>query len=596
MIATRLLRQSHRRRRRPAPAVEIQLLESRALLSASNVLVNDPAADLTSHDTQSETTMVLGADNRIIVAFNDTGSLVDGTTVTGYAVSTDDGESFQDLGAPPSPPAGGGDPSLAYSAKTGTVFLATFALNFQTFLQSEQINVYRSTDNGLTFQPPVNAAPGFVDGVDLQDKDWIAVDNTPGPGYGNVYLVWRDISFNPLNNGILLTRSTDDGLTWGPDGGVKIATPGQNGHNRLDPEGAWVTVGPDHTVYVFWLDNSGIQMRKSTDQGLTFGNTFLVTGLKTHGDLGDLGLTDAGGRSFQTNGYPQAAVNPATGDLYVVFNDQPNGSADKGDVFFTYSTDGGKHWSKPVRVNDDATGNDQWQPALAVTPDGGHVGVFWYDRRLDPANNLIDRFGAIGGVSGHDVSFGANFRITDASFAPAFGQDPPLPPRNMGDYDVAVADNSFFYVTWGDNRLGDDFHASQPDVRFSRIPVPAMPAGSTAIVVEQNPGISEIPGFYEFQTPGGSTMPMLSPGTPLYSPAAIATPSAFPGTVGVAIDSAIPAPPNPVGDDEVDRDSEDGATQSTFPADVAAYFEIADADEWDRLTLLQAAISLSWSV
>src|SRR5262249_17487028 len=172
--------------------------------------------------------------------------------------------------------------------------------------------------------------------------------------------------------------------------------------------------------------------------------------------------------------FAEAAVNGVTGDIYVVYPDQPNGAADKADIFFTESTDGGKKWSKPIRVNDDATNNDQWQPALALTPDGSHVGIFWYDRRLDPANNLIDRFGTIGTVSGHNASFGANFRITDVSFPPAFGQDPFINsffPTYMGDYDQAVADNSSFYITWGDNRLGDTFFAYQPDVRFAKIPV-----------------------------------------------------------------------------------------------------------------------------
>jgi hypothetical protein len=41
----------------------------------------------------------------------------------------------------------------------------------------------------------------------------------------------------------------------------------------------------------------------------------------------------------------------------------------------------------------------------------------------------------------------------------------------MGDYDQAVADNNYFYTTWGDNRLSDAFHANQPDVRFTKIPV-----------------------------------------------------------------------------------------------------------------------------
>ena len=99
------------------------------------------------------------------------------------------------------------------------------------------------------------------------------------------------------------------------------------------------------------------------------------------------------------------------------------------------------------------------------------MGLFWYDRRLDPADNLIDRFGAIGTVCGHTVTFGANFRITDVSFPPAFGQDPVVNPTYMGDYDQATADNNYFYTTWGDNRLSDAFFANQPDVRFAKIPV-----------------------------------------------------------------------------------------------------------------------------
>jgi hypothetical protein len=44
-------------------------------------------------------------------------------------------------------------------------------------------------------------------------------------------------------------------------------------------------------------------------------------------------------------------------------------------------------------------------------------------------------------------------------------------PVYMGDYDQAVADNNFFYVTWGDNRLPNPnfaAHTHQPDVRFAK--------------------------------------------------------------------------------------------------------------------------------
>ncbi len=447
--------------------------------------MNNPAEDTTAQDTQSETAIVLGANSNVVVAYNDSGSHTGGANkYMGYSLSTNGGAGFQDQGTLPDNPEGdGADPGLARSSKTGTIFFSTLVPNASGTGPTQDIHVYRSLDNGVTFGQPIDAAPGFAGGIDFQDKEWIAVDNYPGPGYGNVYLAWTDF-LSVGEKGNFLTRSTDDGLSWGPSGGVPIAVAGSNG--KFAGHGTYVTVGPDHAVYVFWWDftkGSDILMSKSSDQGQTFGDSIIVTGTKTHAGNGDLGLTGSSGRTFRTNAFPQSAVNPVTGDIYVVYDDQADGSADKADIFFTGSTDGGKHWSQPLRVNDDATTNDQWQPALAMTPDGSHLGIFWYDRRLDPANNLIDRFGVIGTVSGHTVTFAPNFRITDVSFPPAFGQDPfvnTIDPSYMGDYDQATADNNYFYTTWGDNRLPDAFFANQPDVRFAKIPVGRLSADPAA--------------------------------------------------------------------------------------------------------------------
>jgi hypothetical protein len=470
----------------------VELLEGRNLLSGfTNVLVNNPAEDTTAQDTQSETAIVLGAGSKVVVAYNDSGPTSAAFPgLTGYSRSDNGGTTFADQGSLNHT---SGDPVLARSSKTGTIFLSTIGVDGAVVNPAppppvlpsglEQVNVFRSTNNGAAFLDPVNATPGFVANVDTMDKPWIAVDNFPGPGYGNVYLVtWHDIFVSPDQPpfqyyDMLLTRSTDDGLTWGPSGGTTIVSP------SIFPsfQGPNVTVGPDHAVYVFWynsdwsgphLRNPQIVMRKSIDQGVTFGDPVTVTALSTNSTNGDLQLTDSSGRRFRSNAFPQAVVNPVNGDIYVAYDDSGNAKGtDKGNIYFTESTDGGQKWSKPVQVNDDHTNNDQWFPALAVTPDGSHVGLFWYDRRLDPANNLIDRFGAIGTVCGHTVNFGANFRITDVSFPPAFGQDPIMFPDYMGDYDQATADNSYFYTAWGDNRMGDAFFANQPDVRFAKIPV-----------------------------------------------------------------------------------------------------------------------------
>jgi hypothetical protein len=496
-------------RMRPA----LEPLEARNLLDSglANILVNDPALDTTAQDTQSETAIVLGAGSKVIVAYNDTVDSYAGDSyrTTGYSRSSNGGATFEEESLPLNPHHDLGDPVLARSASTGTIFLSTLGVDHVydnpnpppplVWAGREQVNVFRSTNNGASFQVPANGTPGFVADVDSMDKPWITVDNFPGPGYGNVYLVTRHSVQQPApvywNNDILLTRSTDDGLTWGPSGGTEIAS----SVTQPTIQGANVTVGPDHAVYVFWWDetkgvfnsfNAQLLMRKSTDGGVTFGDPVTVTTLRTPYLNGDLMLMDSSGHRFNTNAFPQPVVNPVTGDIYVAFDDWgdnvgkanwgPDSGKDNGNIYFTESTDGGRKWSKPVQVNDDLTTNDQWFPALAVTPDGSHVGLFWYDRRLDPGNNLIDRFGAIGTVSGHTVTFGSNFRITDESFPPVFTywtgtgwatQDPVPPPGYMGDYDQAVADNNYFYTTWGDNRLADAFHANQPDVRFAKIPV-----------------------------------------------------------------------------------------------------------------------------
>jgi hypothetical protein len=163
-------------------------------------------------------------------------------------------------------------------------------------------------------------------------------------------------------------------------------------------------------------------------------------------------------------------VNPDNGNIYVVFNDKPAGT-DKADIFFTQSTNFGATWSAPARVNDDSGTNDQWQPTLAVMPNGEKFFISFYDRRLDPSNSLIDVFGIVGHISSGVVTFGPNFRITDTSFPVVIGQDPAVNSVYMGDYDQVVADNNFFYVTWGDNRLANPnfaAHIHQPDVRFAK--------------------------------------------------------------------------------------------------------------------------------
>lgn len=401
--------------------------------------------------TQSDAAIVAFG-TTVVVGFTDSGSLGFGSKFTGFAYSTNGGASFTDGGELPANFNGdAGDPVLARNETTGRIYFSTLSFSGGT------VQVFRSDTNGQNWLAPVNGTPGGA----TEDKPWITVDNYPGTGNGNVYLVSR--TFGPIH-GMRCYRSTDHGDTFGPSTGVRIWD-GQNG--------AFVLVGPDHSVYVFWREevteplSQSLKMVKSTDLGVSFTTPVtLLWGLSAVGLDGDLGLT--GQRqgtmtfnAFRTNSWPHAAVNPVSGHLYLVYNDNPAGS-DKADIFMMMSTNGGTTWSGPVRINDDATLTDQWMPTIAVTPDGNQLGIFYYSRQEDIANNNLFRYyGRLATISGSIVTFGPSVPIGDTPSLPEFGRDIVVNSVYMGDYNTAFAtSNGIFHVAWADNR--DDFPGGAP--------------------------------------------------------------------------------------------------------------------------------------
>ena len=451
-----------------------------------NVLVNNNSgASTTSGFTQSETS-ILAFGNTVLVGYNDSGSRAGGASkFTGFARSTDGGITFTDGGTLPTHANGdAGDPVLARHDASGRIYYSTLA-----FSGSGIIQVFRSDDGGASWQTPVNGTPG---GSGMMDKQWLAVDNFAGPGNGTVYLLVRD--FGPSNS-IRLWRSTNSGASF--TGGQVLFSGGQ---------GAYVAVGPDHSVYAARWTTGAIEIRRSTDQGVTFGGPTLVSAVDSAGINGDLGLTgQRNGTSslnaFRSNKFPHLAVNPVSGHLYVVYNDNPAGS-DKSDVFFRMSTNQGATWSAATRVNTDATTNDNWQPTIAVTPNGSRLGIFWYDRREDTSladgdavNNQIKYYGRLATIAGGTVTFAPDFAVSDVAFKPEFGRDSLVNTTYMGDYDSAAATNNAFHVVWADNRtdLTGGAPRKDPNVRYKKIAISAGPQVASSVPSGPvDPGLASI--------------------------------------------------------------------------------------------------------
>ena len=113
----------------------------------------------------------------------------------------------------------------------------------------------RSTDNGATWSTPVNASSDFfmVDQVLGNDRvnsaPGLAVDNSSGPGKGNIYLVYSN---NDLKDGadIVFQRSTDGGISFTSP--LRINSRPGNDRSQWYP---WVTVdNSSGRVYVFYYD------------------------------------------------------------------------------------------------------------------------------------------------------------------------------------------------------------------------------------------------------------------------------------------------------------------------------------------------------
>ena len=219
-------------------------------------------------------------------------------------------------------------------------------------------------------------------------------------------------------------------------------------------------------------------MRKSVDQGATFGPSVTVASGLVGGVNGDLALTGirnglVTASGFRSSEFPHVAVNPVSGHLYTIFANNPAG-VDKADIFFVQSIDGGATWSPAVRVNDDATTTDQWQPTITVSPTGDRVGFFYYSRQEDAANNLFKYWGRIGFVAGPTVTLQPSFAVSDTPSLPEFGRDSLINAVYMGDYDQAVATPGYFHVVWSDMRgpnLPGGGDRKNPNIQYKKIPL-----------------------------------------------------------------------------------------------------------------------------
>ncbi len=235
----------------------------------------------------------------------------------------------------------------------------------------------RSIDGGLTWDAPIELKADTDPDV-FNDKDSITADPTVPD---RVFATWDRITGQthptmPIGTGPTLLAIGTGGV-WEP--ARPIFDPG------LDAQtiGNVIVVLPDGTLVDSFALITSVSSAapisraaviRSTDHGQTWSAPIDI------GPMEPMNVIDAKHQIDVRSGgiLPQVAVDPASGRLYVVWEDALGGVES---IVMASSGDGGMTWTAPAQINQVVSAN-AFGPVVAARADGA-VAVLYYDARED---------------------------------------------------------------------------------------------------------------------------------------------------------------------------------------------------------------------
>lgn len=358
--------------------------------------------------------------NRMAIAWRQFNTVTNNFRQAGYGYTTDAGQTWTFPGVI-QPGIFRSDPVFDYDAD------GNFYYNSLTTVGPDYLcDVFASSTGGASWGAGIPAHGG--------DKQWMTIDKSGGQGDGNIYSSWTS-SFSSCLPGFF-TRSINRNASYQSC----VVIPG-------DPFWGTLAVGPSGELYICGTSNIGIMIAKSStaqdsNHVVTWDTTVAVN---LDGDE----VAFAGSNSPNPGGlHGQAWVavdrtnGPYHGYVYVLCSVQRNSNSDPLDVMFARSTNGGRTWSSPVRVNDDlSTTAWQWFGTMSVAPTG-RIDAVWLDTRDNPGSVNSSLYYSYSTDAG--ATWATNLRLSQA-FDPHVG----WPNQNkMGDYYHMVSDSTGAHVAW----------------------------------------------------------------------------------------------------------------------------------------------------
>jgi len=332
---------------------------------------------------------------------------------------------------------GSADVSIVFN-RNGIAFLSY--INFrQTPDTAGAVFVVSSIDGGKKWSEPVNVFD-MNDKSDLPiDRPWIAVDNSSGANDGTIYLTAMSAYWFIGQHHIYLKTSNDNGKTWSD---IKQIDNDEYTVGLMTKSYPAISVGADGTAYIAYhtYDTTvakvvRIYYATTNDLGNTYQRGVITNAFYLKANTGDF-----------AKAYCIAADAKRNGNVAFTWIDERYGDAD---VFLKKSTDYGKTWTLPLRINDDSTKNGIEQDQVWMNYSlNGNLAIAWRDRRLSGKGDTVN-FSIFSTIS---TDGGDNFalnKLMSTISSPYLNL-----PKGNSFIGVAISNNSM-HSTWADLRTGD---------------------------------------------------------------------------------------------------------------------------------------------
>lgn len=373
------------------------------------------------------------------------------------------------------------DPSVAFN-RYGAVYVMSGELNDISF--ANDIEVFRSTDKGITWQrwgtPMLDTLPDDSIG----DKYYLAIDNsTNSIAPDAMYAAWVMKGFSDTAAKIAVSISSDKGRTWSrqsfaTEAGIytsPIPAVGQDGIPNMSFN--------DHAIghpAIYGISQNDAPIKISDYAELGPVEPFDAFGNPTNDGYPCINGDAAG--PLLVNSFPSIACDPISFHerTYVVWCGK--GTDNVPHLWYAFSDGVPPAWSMPRAIEGDsiASAAARFFPWIATDPKTGNVAVVYYVAHREGSRLLADLYMA------HSTDNGdtwATRRISDASSYSAEGRDARDDSlKFFGDYINLAGYNNTWRPAWTDDRASGDAEIYTATVQpFAPMPVTQLATHDTTV-------------------------------------------------------------------------------------------------------------------